>query len=117
MNYDIVINNGLVVFGNENQAEFLNLGIISDKIVNISKEKLIGKKNIDANGKIVSPGFIDPHCHSDLSVFFDYEMTSKIFQGVTTEINGNCGIGMTPTIAGHEKELKKYVIEIGRAHV
>lgn len=111
MNYDIVINNGLVVFGNENQAEFLNLGIISDKIVNISKEKLIGKKNIDANGKIVSPGFIDPHCHSDLSVFFDYEMTSKIFQGVTTEINGNCGIGMTPTIAGHEKELKKYVID------
>lgn len=111
MNYDIVINNGLVVFGNENQAEFLNLGIISDKIVDISKEKLIGKKNIDANGKIVSPGFIDPHCHSDLSVFFDYEMTSKIFQGVTTEISGNCGIGMTPTIAGHEKELKKYVID------
>ena len=44
MNYDIVINNGLVVFGNENQAEFLNLGINNDKIVEISQKKLIGKK-------------------------------------------------------------------------
>lgn len=111
MNYDIVINNGLVVFGNESQAEFLNLGIVDDKIVEISKEELTGKKVIDANGKIVSPGFIDPHCHSDLSVFFDYEMTSKIYQGVTTEINGNCGIGITPTVTDYEKELEKYVVD------
>lgn len=111
MNYDIVINNGLVVFGNKNKAEFLSLGIVDDKIVEISKEKLTGKKIINAKGKIVSPGFIDPHCHSDLSIFFDYEMTSKIYQGVTTEINGNCGIGITPIITGHEKELEKYVVD------
>lgn len=81
MEFDLVIENGKVVFGGERAAEDVNIGITGDRIAEISFEKLDGKKVIDASGKIVSPGFIDPHCHSDLAAFFSEEMTSKILQG------------------------------------
>ncbi len=67
MEFDLVIENGKVVFGGEREAENVNIGITGDRIAEISFEKLDGKKVIDASGKIVSPGFIDPHCHSDLA--------------------------------------------------
>lgn len=109
MEFDLVIENGKVVFGGERAAEDVNIGITGDRIAEISFEKLDGKKVIDASGKIVSPGFIDPHCHSDLAAFFSEEMTSKILQGVTTEVNGNCGIGISPIKEKYNKELAQYV--------
>lgn len=109
MVFDLVIENGKVVFGGEKAAENINIGITGDRITEISSEKLEGKKVIDASGKIVSPGFIDPHCHSDLAAFFSEEMTSKILQGVTTEVSGNCGIGISPAGEEYNNEFKEYV--------
>lgn len=109
MEFDLVIENGKVVFGGERAAENVNIGIIGDRIAEISHEKLEGRKVIDASGRIVSPGFIDPHCHSDLAAFFSEEMTSKIFQGVTTEVSGNCGIGISPVGKEFNKEFNQYV--------
>lgn len=111
MEYDIVINNGYVVFGNKNKAENINIGIVKDKIRKISKEFLQGKIVIDATNKIVSPGFIDPHSHSDASIFFNENMTSKIYQGVTTEINGNCGVGIFPIKENFYNECIQFIRE------
>ncbi|MDR3258204.1 MAG: amidohydrolase family protein [Fusobacteriaceae bacterium] len=111
MFFDLVIENGKLVFGDMKKPEILNIGIKEDRIVEISKLPLKGEKTINATGKIVSPGFIDPHTHSDLSAFFEKEMSSKVLQGVTTEINGNCGIGIFPYLDGHKKEFIEFVNE------
>ncbi|MEG1339011.1 N-acyl-D-amino-acid deacylase family protein [Cetobacterium sp.] len=107
--YDVVIENGIVVYGSLKPKERMNIGILGDRISKISKNKLTGKKYIDVQGKFVSPGFIDIHSHSDISAFIPYECSSKIYQGVTTEINGNCGIGIFPWEKSNFENLKKYI--------
>ena len=107
--YDLVIESGTVVFGNLKEKEILNIGIMGDKIEVISKDKLVGKKIIDARNLYVTPGFIDIHSHSDISGFIAESCTSKIYQGVTSEINGNCGIGISPWSDENMGNLKKYI--------
>lgn len=107
--YDLVIENGTVVFGSFKEKEILNIGIIGDKIEIISKDRLYGKKIIDAKNLYVTPGFIDVHSHSDISGFIDESCSSKIYQGVTSEINGNCGIGISPWSDENRENLKKYI--------
>jgi len=51
---------------------------------------------IDAGGLVLSPGFIDIHGHSDMTLFRHPLLESKLFQGVTTEVIGNCGLGLFP---------------------
>ena len=107
--YDLVIENGIVVFGSLKEKEVINIGIIGDKIKIISKDKLVGKKIINAKNLYVTPGFIDVHSHSDISGFIDESCLSKIYQGVTSEINGNCGIGISPWSDENRENLKKYI--------
>ena len=107
--YDLVIENGTVIFGALKEKEKVNIGVVGNKIQMISKNRLYGKKSINAKNLYVSPGFIDIHSHSDISGFMDKFCSSKIYQGVTTEINGNCGIGIFPWEKKNENNLKKYI--------
>jgi len=111
MEFDLVIKNGTVVFGNLQEKKIINIGISNEKIVMITSDTIKGKEEIDVRGKIVAPGFIDPHTHSDLSAFFQGNMTSKLEQGVTTEINGNCGVGIYPYDKSNWKNHKSFVEE------
>ena len=64
---------------------------------------------IDAGDLVLSPGFIDIHGHSDMTLFRHPLLESKAFQGVTTEVIGNCGLGLFPVRAGSERELADYL--------
>lgn len=94
----VVINNGYMIDPANKISSKLNIAIEDGKIVEISKEILSGDESIDAEGLIVSPGFIDCHMHED---HYDEEVDKfniSIFNcmlrmGVTTAIGGNCGIG------------------------
>lgn len=91
-----VINNGFVVDPKNKIFDKYNIAVENGKIKEISKEKLFGDKEIDVNGLIVCPGFIDLHMHEDFVK--DGEIHIDIFDrmlkmGVTTAIGGNCGIG------------------------
>ncbi|MBN2356949.1 D-aminoacylase, partial [candidate division KSB1 bacterium] len=65
------------------------------------------RQSIDAAGMAVSPGFIDVHTHTDISLLIDPKAESKIRQGVTTEIGGNCGSSYFPLNGDHATEIKK----------
>ncbi|MBT3942573.1 MAG: D-aminoacylase [Chloroflexi bacterium] len=90
--FDVVIKNGLVLDGTGAQGYNADIGIRGDRIVAIGEVGDDAKKVIDASGSVVTPGFIDLHAHSDLSFLLDPHADSKLRQGVTLELVGNCGM-------------------------
>ncbi len=96
--YNTVINNGLLIDPANRIQAHLNLGIKNGKIVKVSKNLLEGERIVDADGLIVTPGFIDMHMHEDgfRQDKNDFELCiteCMLRMGVTTAIGGNCGIG------------------------
>ena len=95
--YDVKIVNGLIIDGTGNPGYAADVGIVGDQIIAIGDlSDATSRETVDASGKVVAPGFVDMHTHSDLAVLFDPLTNSKIFDGVTTEVVGNCGIGVAP---------------------
>jgi len=95
LSYDIVIKNGKVLDGTGNPWFYADIGI-KDGVISEIGEVDDAEKIIDASGCIVSPGFIDIHSHSDLTLLIDPMAQSKIRQGVTTEVVGQCGNSAAP---------------------
>ncbi len=107
--FDLVINNGLIIDGKLTPRYQGNIGIMGNRIVEISNNLLAGREVIDATGLIVSPGFIDLHSHGDfLPLLEDEFKQSRIRQGITTEIVGQCGIGPIPFKKETMTEYKRY---------
>lgn len=111
---DIAIRNGWVIDGTGKARFRADMGIQGDKIVGIGRVP-IARKEIDANGLIISPGFVDPHSHSDFTLNSNRESHSSIRQGVTTEIVGNCGFSSAPltdnSVGIVETRLRSYAYE------
>lgn len=107
---DILIRNGAIVDGTGRP------GYEADVAVSGGKIKAIGKglspesgEIIDASGLIVCPGFIDVHSHNDLVPFMNKKLGNlKLLQGVTTELVGQCGLGVVPCIEGESRTWKNY---------
>lgn len=95
--YDIILKNGLVLDGRGNKPFKADVAIFSDTIALITDLDITrGKSVIDCNGKYIAPGFIDAHTHTDFLVLRDEKAEPRIGQGITTDISGNCGIGVFP---------------------
>lgn len=108
--FDVVILNGLIVDGTGREGYTADIGIVGDQIVEIGNLKEAQSNEIvDATGKIVSPGFIDMHTHSDLSFMYDAKASAKLRSGVTTECTGNCGIGVAPVVSDKKQLLIDYL--------
>ena len=89
---DIIIRSGTVVDGTGALPYYADIAVIGDKIDYIGDLRGVhAPLEIDAHHKLVTPGFIDPHSHSDWSIWANPECQSSIRQGVTTEVVGNCG--------------------------
>jgi N-acyl-D-amino-acid deacylase len=90
--FDLVIKNGTLIDGIKNKEYQSDLGIIGERIDRIDNLNSVKSKTIiDATDRIVSPGFIDIHTHTDFELLVNPKAESKIRQGVTTELTGNCG--------------------------
>jgi N-acyl-D-amino-acid deacylase len=95
--YDLIIRNGTVIDGSGADAVKADIGVVGDRIETIgSLDGAKAKAEIDAAGKYVTPGFIDPHCHADLTALIIPTMEAYLMQGVTTVVGGNCGHSMAP---------------------
>lgn len=93
---DYLIKNGMVYDGSGSEPVETNIGISGDRITYLGNGEIPARESIDAKGLIVSPGFIDTHAHSEFTLLADGRAEGKISQGITTEINGNCGLSAAP---------------------
>ena len=115
MRASTLIRGGLVFDGSGAPPEVKNIAVKGGKIVYIGAASPEADEVIPAEGLFVSPGFIDTHAHSDFTLLADPGAArGKLFQGVTTEINGNCGLSGGPLMGAardrREKDLKNYQI-------
>ncbi len=107
--YDLVIRNGTVVDGIRSPAKKADLCINGQRIEAIV-ERWEGeaKQVIDATGRVVAPGFLDLHSHSDAAPLVAYRPDSKLHQGVTFELCGNCGISILPSTPETQEKINEY---------
>jgi N-acyl-D-amino-acid deacylase len=94
--FDLVIRGGTVVDGTGGDAFVADIAIDGDRIVAVGQSLGAGREEIDAAGKIVTPGFVDVHTHYDGQATWDQEMAPSSWHGVTTVVMGNCGVGFAP---------------------
>jgi N-acyl-D-amino-acid deacylase len=95
--YELVIANGMVVDGTGAAGYRADLGLEYGRIAAIGDlQAAPAARRLDASGRVVCPGFIDMHAHSDLTLLINPTGDSKVQQGITTELNGNCGFSPAP---------------------
>lgn len=99
--YDVLIRNGLVYDGSGKAPFISDIAVFGDRIALIGRMGISrARRIIDAAGKAVFPGFIDIHTHTDLLAINDRNMEARLSQGITTDVSGNCGIGVFPVSEG-----------------
>ena len=108
--FELVIRNGMVLDGTGKPAVYVDVAIDQQTIQFVGQEVTISAaREINASGLIVAPGFIDMHSHSDLTLFFRPDAQSKIRQGVTTEVVGNCGVTCAPVRPQYREALLRQI--------
>jgi N-acyl-D-amino-acid deacylase len=118
--FDIIFKNGTVVDGSGKAGYQADVAVSKNKISKIGDLKQVKARiEIDAAGKIVSPGFIDIHNHSDSHwrIFLDPQLPSLLYQGITTIIGGNCGASIAPLTDGRIIESIQKWTDLKRVNV
>ncbi len=110
--FDLIITGGKVISGTGGPWFWADVGIDRGRIVAVGHlEGRDARQVIDARGRMVSPGFIDIHSHSDTNLLINPGAESKIRQGVTTEVIGQCGNSAAPTQPERIAEMKKQLAD------
>ena len=112
MPYDLVIKNGTVIDGSGLPRYRADVGVRNGKIATIGRIRESAQEVIDAEGHVVTPGFVDGHTHMDAQVFWDPLGTSSCYHGITTVVMGNCGFTLAPCA---EKDKHLVVRNLQRA--
>jgi N-acyl-D-amino-acid deacylase len=109
--FDLLVRGGTVIDGTGSSGRRADVGILDDRILAIDDLSAVAAGDvaqvIDAKGRVVAPGFIDPHGHSDGSLFVDGALVSHLRQGFTTQLSGNCGDTLAPIT-----DLGREVVEL-----
>ncbi|MFM7323209.1 MAG: N-acyl-D-amino-acid deacylase family protein [Armatimonadota bacterium] len=92
--YDLIIARARVHDGTAAPEYIADIGVRGDRIAAIGDLSEAAGPRVEASGKVLAPGFIDIHTHSDFSILFTRGMESSLAQGVTAEVVGNCGISI-----------------------
>ena len=96
MAYDLLIKNGWVVDGSGRPRYRADVGVRGGRIAAIGRIRESAREVLDAEGQVVSPGFVDGHTHMDAQVFWDPLGTCSCWHGITTVVMGNCGFTLAP---------------------
>ncbi len=98
MSLNTVLAGGLIVDGTGSRAYRADVGLAAGRVAALGDLSAANTatRRIDVSGRVVCPGFIDMHAHSDLTLLVNPTGESKLQQGVTTEVSGNCGFSPAP---------------------
>ena len=100
--FDLVVRGGSLIDGTGKPTVRGDLGVVGDRIVALGNVDGRGAQEIDAQGLVVTPGFVDAHTHMDAQVFWDDLGKPACWHGVTSVVMGNCGF----TLARREPERR-----------
>ncbi len=103
--HDLVIRNGTILDGSGKPGFAGDIAIDGGKIVAVGGKAGAGRRELDANGLLVTPGWVDIHTHYDGQIFWDPYLSPSSWHGVTTVVMGNCGVGFAPRARGQEDFL------------
>lgn len=103
--FDLVVRGGSVLDGNGGPARTADVGIVGDRIVEVGRVAGTGRREIDADGAVVAPGFVDIHTHYDGQATWESRLQPSSWHGVTTVVAGNCGVGFAPALPEHRDRL------------
>jgi N-acyl-D-aspartate/D-glutamate deacylase len=98
--FDLLLRGGSVIDGTGAPGRRADVGVLGDRIAAVGDLDIVADGEVglelDVSGMVVAPGFIDPHGHSDGSLFVDGALASHLRQGFTTQLSGNCGDSLAP---------------------
>ncbi len=97
--YDLILLNGHVLDGTGSPWYRADVAIVDERIVAIGQNlEARARREIDAAGLLVSPGFVDSHAHSDVTLLVNPRAESAVRQGITTQLVGHCGFSAAPVL-------------------
>jgi N-acyl-D-aspartate/D-glutamate deacylase len=103
--HDLVIRGGTVIDGTGAPARQADIAVDGDRVTAVGPDIGAGQREIDATGLLVTPGWVDVHTHYDGQVTWDPYLTPSGWNGVTTLVMGNCGVGFAPVRPGKQDFL------------
>ncbi len=114
---DLMITNARIIDGTGSPSFEANLAVLGGVITDIAPNlEMPCRKTIDATGLVACPGFIDMHTHSDFTLLLEPHADSRIRQGITTEVTGNCGGSPGPVTPFGQKAVMEYMTDLGRLY-
>src|ERR1700687_4501185 len=109
MTYDLLIKNGRIVDGSGGPGFRGDVGVKDGKIAEIGKLSGPATRTVDVEGRVISPGFIDNHCHYDAQVTWDPLCSFSCDHGATSVVIGNCSLSLAPVKKGKEKRMAEFL--------
>ena len=103
--HDLVVRGGVVIDGNGGPARTADVAVDGDRITEVGRVSGSGRREIDADGAVVAPGFVDIHTHYDGQATWESRLQPSSWHGVTTVVMGNCGVGFAPALPEHHDRL------------
>jgi urease alpha subunit len=103
--HDLVIRSGTIVDGLGAEPFTGDVAVTDGRITEIGRVDGPARETVDADGLLVTPGFVDVHTHYDGQATWDSQLGPSCWHGVTTVVVGNCGVGFAPVRPGGEQEL------------
>jgi N-acyl-D-aspartate/D-glutamate deacylase len=105
MTYDLLIKNGRIIDGSGRPAFHGDVAVARGKIVELGRLGGPARQVIEADGRVVAPGFVDNHCHYDAQVLWDPLCSFSCYHGATTVIIGNCSLALAPVKKPEREKL------------
>jgi N-acyl-D-aspartate/D-glutamate deacylase len=103
--HELVIRGGTLVDGNGRKPVVADVAVDGGIVTAVGPDVGSGRREVDADGAVVAPGFVDIHTHYDGQATWDERLLPSAWHGVTTVVMGNCGVGFAPVVPEHQQRL------------